>query len=182
MHYLSLRLRKVEKTKKYYEEYSKFFKKGHFLNEAINIDIHNYLSNNNLTKVDRACLANSLESRPPILDHELIEYACKIHPDLKLKGSEGKYIFKKALEGILPKTILYRKKQGFGVPLKHYFKNELREFVDKYVLNYDGHDFFGKEYLNTIRENLEKKNWEKDYSRAIWTIMMFNMWYDEWIR
>ncbi len=110
----------------------------------------------------------------------MVELAARIEPGLKLKGNEGKYIFKRALEGILPKQILYRKKQGFGVPLKHYFRNELRSMVEKHVLDYKGHGYIREEILAEIRKNLDKSHWEKDYSRIIWSIMTFNMWYERW--
>ncbi|WP_319574690.1 asparagine synthase (glutamine-hydrolyzing) [uncultured Desulfobacter sp.] len=78
------------------------------------LDIKTYMCEDILTKVDRASMAVSLEVRCPILDHVFMEYAAKIPYNLKLKGLEGKYIFKKALKKYLPDEILYRKKMGFG--------------------------------------------------------------------
>ncbi len=171
-----------ENPEKYYTEYvGDNYIKGDFLQKATNIDIRNYLVNNCLTKVDRASLGNSLESRSPILDHEMIELAASISSKLKIKNGETKYIFKKALEGILPDEILYRAKKGFSVPLKYYLRGELKDLAYKYVIDYNKHDFFKKDIINEIKKNLEKKEWEKDYSRIIWSIMMFNMWYDKWI-
>ncbi|MBW2978002.1 asparagine synthase (glutamine-hydrolyzing) [Candidatus Woesearchaeota archaeon] len=172
-----------EKPYKYYKEYAKEFKREHFLNEASDIDLHNYIAEDILTKVDRASMANSLESRPPILDHKMIELACSIDSRFKLKGKEGKWILKKAFEGILPKKIIYRKKKGFGVPLKYYFRNELKKLVERYVINFDKHSLFDyKNYSKEIKKNLNKKHWAKDYSRIIWTIMMFNLWWEKWIK
>lgn len=166
----------------FYSSYGREFKKGESLNEAILIDINNYLSSDILTKVDRASLGVSLESRPPILDIDMLELSGRVDSSLKIKSGESKYILKKSLEGVLPHEILYRKKQGFGVPLKHYFRNELRGFVEKYVINYRGHNYFREEYLNEIVSNLNKKHWDKDYSRVIWSILMFNMWYAKWFQ
>lgn len=70
-------------------------------------------------------MAVSLEVRCPILDHVFMEYAAKIPYNLKLKGLEGKYIFKKALKKYLPDEILYRKKMGFGVPILEWMKGGL---------------------------------------------------------
>jgi asparagine synthase (glutamine-hydrolysing) len=170
-----------EDPQKYYREYAKEFYKSGYIDEAVNIDLSNYITEDILTKVDRASLANSLESRPPILDHEMIELACKIDPKLKIKNGEGKYIFKKALEGTLPKQILYRQKKGFGVPLKHYFRNELRDMVEEYVIDYKN-PYIGKDIIKDIKVNLDKKVWAKDYSRIIWSILIFNMWYERWIK
>ncbi len=159
-----------EQIYKEYEQYAT----DNYLNTAMNSDLHLYLPDDILTKVDRASLANSLESRPPLLDHEMIELACKITPGLK----QGKYILKKALEGVLPDEILHRKKMGFGVPLKYYLKNELRPLVYKYAFKFDKHNHFRKEYL----EQLEKQfNSNKDCSKTIWAIMMFNIWWEKWM-
>ena len=69
-----------------------------------------------MVKVDIATMANSIEGRSPLLDHEFLELTAKIPSNLKLKGREKKYIFKKALEEFLPKEILFRKKNGFWRP------------------------------------------------------------------
>ncbi len=171
-----------ENPEKYYKEYVKGnFVNRDYLTEATNIDLRNYLPENCLVKVDRASLGNGLESRPPFLDHKMAELAAKISPKLKIKGRETKYIFKKAMEGILPKEIIYRRKQGFGVPLKYYLRNELRDLVEKYVINYNKHNFYRREIIGEIKKIIEMKDWPKDYSRLIWAIMMFNLWYDRWM-
>ncbi len=170
-----------EDPEKYYKKYATIFKKDNYINEAINIDLHNYLSEDILTKVDRSSLAHGLESRPPMLDHKMVELAAKLHPNLKMKKKEGKYIFKKALEEILPKEILHRKKQGFGVPLKYYLRNELKDMVNDYVLNYSKHDFVGNEIKEELKKKLEQKERNKDYSRIVWSILIFNLWYEKWM-
>ena len=81
------------------------------------LDIKTYMCEDILTKVDRASMAVALEVRCPVLDHKFMEYAAKIPSKLKLKGLDGKHIFKKALKPYLPDDILYRKKMGFGVPI-----------------------------------------------------------------
>ncbi|RMD57760.1 asparagine synthase (glutamine-hydrolyzing) [Candidatus Woesearchaeota archaeon] len=163
-----------------YKEYEDYLL-DNYLNTAMNSDLHLYLPDDILTKVDRASLANSLESRPPLLDHDMIELACSISPKLKLKGKKSKYILKEALKGILPEYVLNRKKMGFGVPLKHYLKGELKDLAYKYAFNYDKHDHIPRKFLEGLKQKYEKSNWEKDYSRIIWTIMMFNMWWEKWI-
>lgn len=168
---------------KYYEAYiNGDYLKADYLSEATNIDLRNYLVDNCLAKVDRAALANSLESRPPLLDHNFIELAARISPELKIKNGETKYIFKKALEGILPPEILYRKKMGFSMPLKYYLKNELKETVDKYVLDYHGHNLFKPEMIAEIKKIMNTEVWPRDYSRLIWALLMFNLWYERWMK
>ena len=89
----------------------------HWLSALQYMDLKNYLPNDILTKVDRMSMAHSIEARVPLLDHKLVEFAATIPPELKLKGKTTKYIFKKAMEGILTDDILYRPKRGFAIPL-----------------------------------------------------------------
>jgi asparagine synthase (glutamine-hydrolysing) len=91
------------------------------------IDIKTYLVGDILTKVDRASMANSLEVRGPLLDHELIEWAAGLPLEMKLRGQEGKYLFKKAVARMVPPEVVYRPKMGFAVPLVRWFREELRE-------------------------------------------------------
>ncbi|HLC32410.1 MAG TPA: asparagine synthase C-terminal domain-containing protein, partial [Candidatus Nanoarchaeia archaeon] len=150
-----------------------------YLSQATSIDFHHYLPDDILTKVDRASLANSLESRPPLLDHLLIELAFRISPRLKIKGKTTKYIFKKAMEGIVPQEIIYRKKQGFAMPLESYLRKDLRPLVYKYVFDFDKHALFDKTFLASLEQNYSL--WNKDYSRLIWTLLMFNLWWEQWM-
>ena len=86
-----------------------------------------YLVGDILTKVDRASMAHALEVRVPLLDHKLVEWISGLPVSLKLRGHEGKYIFKKSLEPYLPNDILYRDKMGFSVPLASWFRGPLRQ-------------------------------------------------------
>jgi asparagine synthase (glutamine-hydrolysing) len=158
-------------SSKFYGEYQNRIMLTNWLNTSLYVDLHNYLPEDILTKVDRASMANSLETRPPLLDHKLIELACRIHPKLKLRGQEGKYILKKAMEGILPKEIIYRKKKGFAVPLKHYLNHELKEYVD--------------ELKNTdmTKYGLENINFDEYDNKhlLIWRYLMYKKWMDTWM-
>ena len=80
-------------------------------------DINTYLPGDILTKVDRASMAHSLEVRAPLLDPGLVNWGLGLPAGLKLRGQEGKYIFKRAMEPLLPREILYRPKQGFAATL-----------------------------------------------------------------
>ena len=81
--------------------------------QAQYVDVNTYLVGDILTKVDRTSMAHSLEVRAPFLDHELLAWGMSLPPALKLRGQEGKWLLKKALEPKVPKEILYRRKQGF---------------------------------------------------------------------
>ncbi len=88
------------------------------------LDVHTYLPGDILTKVDRTSMACSLECRPPLLDHALIELAARLDSSLKLRAG-GKYLLKKLAERYVPHELLYRKKRGFRVPIRRWFKGEL---------------------------------------------------------
>src|SRR5579885_1135497 len=88
------------------------------------VDIKTYLVDDICVKVDRASMANSLEVRSPLLDHKLMELVAQMPSNLKLNGTQGKYIFKKALRKVLTESILTRRKQGFAVPVAEWFRGE----------------------------------------------------------
>jgi asparagine synthase (glutamine-hydrolysing) len=90
------------------------------------VDIHTYLPDDLLVKVDIAAMIHSLEGRSPFLDHELAEFAARLPVGYKLRGRTSKYILKQALRNYLPESILHRDKQGFGMPVGRWFRRELR--------------------------------------------------------
>ena len=93
------------------------------------LDMHTYLVGDINTKVDRASMAHSLEVREPLMDHKLVEWAATLPSSLKLRGGNGKHVFKKALEPHLPHEVLYRPKMGFSVPMGRWLRGPLRERV-----------------------------------------------------
>ncbi|MFQ6034780.1 MAG: asparagine synthase (glutamine-hydrolyzing) [Sedimentisphaerales bacterium] len=155
------------------------FKYDNDLNNALNFDINEYLPDCLLTKEDRASMAVSLEVRVPFLDHTLVEFAAKISSRLKIKGTDKKHILKKAFSDILPRKILYRRKQGFSVPLVHYFRNELKDFAYKEIFDSQGFDYYDKSFLANLWQKHQKGH--SDYSRLFWSIIMFNLWYRKWM-
>ena len=138
------------------------------------LDIKTYLTDDILVKVDRASMANSLEVRAPILDHKFMELIATIPSSLKLRGRTGKYIFKKALEKILPNEILYRKKMGFGVPLAHWFRNELKDMAYETIFNHSSDGLFQRSTIEQIWR--QHQNGFRDYSTPLWTLFMFRLW------
>ena len=136
-------------------------------------DMKTYLPGDILTKVDRASMATSLEVRVPLLDHELVQWLAGIPSALKLRGREGKYLFKKALEPHLPREILYRPKMGFAVPLKAWFRGPLRERVRRIVTSGSLVEtgLFDVPYLRTLVD--QHQSGVSDHSSAIWSLMMF---------
>ena len=137
------------------------------------LDMKTYLPGDILTKVDRASMAHALEVRVPLLDHKLVEWISGLPPEMKLKGNEGKYIFKKSLESYLPEDILYRKKMGFAVPLAGWFRGPLRERVRTSLLGPILADtgIFNTAFLTEMVE--QHQSGRRDYSAPIWTLLMF---------
>lgn len=156
---------------------TKDIKYRHGVIAAQNFDIKRYLEGDILTKVDRAAMAVNLETRPPFLDHHFVETCLKINNALKIRGMSGKWILKEAFKDMLPQGTIKRKKMGFGVPLKYYLKNQLKDIVEKYAYNFDMHDLFDREYL----KSMSSKSRLKDTTRLYWNVIMFNMWYQRWM-
>ena len=166
-------------NKKLYVEFEKYFKEHNirfpdWLTSILNADFENYLPEDILTKVDRSAMAHALETRPPLLSNDLIEFAAILDSSYKLRGNEGKYILKKAMRGLLPDEIIDRPKKGFGSPIKHYFRNELKDFVKKWTVDYNKHNQLEMYDINKIYN--DHIIGIEDYSRLLFSIMMFNMW------
>jgi asparagine synthase (glutamine-hydrolysing) len=98
-------------------------------------DIHTYLPDDLLVKVDIATMAHGLEGRSPFLDHELMEFAASLPTRFKIRGREKKYLLRRLSERRLPARLLQLPKKGFGVPIDHWFRNELRDFARDVLLD-----------------------------------------------
>ena len=138
------------------------------------LDMKTYLVDDILTKVDRASMAHSLEVRVPLLDHPLVEWISGLPPNWKLRGGEGKYLFKKAMEPHLPRDILYRPKMGFGVPLAKWFRGPLRARIGEAVLGsrLEACAYFERPFLAHLLD--AHQSGRRDYSALLWTLLMFD--------
>jgi asparagine synthase (glutamine-hydrolysing) len=137
------------------------------------LDIKTYLPGDILTKVDRASMAHALEVRVPLLDHKLVEWMAGLQPEMKLKGREGKFIFKKALEKHLPDDILYRPKMGFAVPLSSWFRGPLKNRVREALLG-EAMTQCGLFNVSFLKEMVDQhQSGMRDYSASIWSLLMF---------
>jgi len=137
------------------------------------LDTKTYLPGDILTKVDRASMAHALEVRVPILDHEFVEWVSGLSPDIKLKGREGKYIFKKALEPHVSDDILYRPKMGFAVPLASWFRGPLRERLRQSLTSkrLEETGIFDMAFIKKmLNDHLDGK---REHSAALWSLLMF---------
>ncbi len=163
----------------WFEPFRQWFEYPCRLNNVLNMDMQHYLPDDLLVKEDRASMAVSLEVRVPILDHEFVEFACGLPANLKLSLGRSKYILKKAFEGILPSEILYRPKRGFGVPLIHYFRKELKTFTEEIVFDSSGQEFLDRKTLEHYWYRHQAGL--SDYSRIFWSVMMYKLWYNRWM-
>ncbi len=138
------------------------------------LDLKTYLVGDINTKVDRASMAHSLEVREPLMDHPLVEWLATLPSSHKIRGGEGKYLLKKAMEPALPHEVLYRPKMGFAVPLARWFRGPLKARVRESILGARLQDsgMFNPRYLRTIVEDHESG--VRDYSSPIWTLLMFD--------
>jgi asparagine synthase (glutamine-hydrolysing) len=139
------------------------------------VDIKTYLTDDILTKVDRASMAVSLEVRCPLLDHQLMGLVARIPSKLKLRGREGKYIFKRAVGALLPPEVLTRRKQGFIVPLAEWLRGELYDLANSLLFDPDSHDGL-LDRATVAKLWRQHQSGIRDYSRPLWAVLMFRMW------
>jgi len=162
------------RSREVFDQYLRGRKFPNTLTMAQYLDFKTYIPGDILTKVDRASMAHGLEVRVPLLDHHFVEWVARIPSALKLKGGEGKYIFKKSLENILPESILYRKKMGFAVPLDRWFRGPLAGQVRALATspNLLAAGFFDPASLERIvSRHLAGR---RDHSALIWSLLMFD--------
>jgi len=148
-----------------------------FLDSTMYVDFNLYLPDTLMTKTDIAGMTHSLEARMPLLDHPFIEFAATIPPELKLKeGKISKYVLKKAVEPYLPKELIYRNKMGFGVPIDHWFRNELKEMVYDVLLSQRSIErgYFRKDYVRSL---LDRHQSGENWHYFIWNLLMLEMWH-----
>jgi len=138
-------------------------------------DLQTYLPLDVLTKVDRMTMAHSIEARPPLLDHRLVEFAATIPAHLRLRDGTTKYLLKRAMRGILPDEIIDRPKQGFAVPLAQWFRGPLAGFARDVLLSDTCRQ---RGFLNTsyIERLLQLHQRGRDLDLQIWTTLSFELW------
>jgi asparagine synthase (glutamine-hydrolysing) len=129
------------------------------------IDFYRYLPDDILTKVDRASMRYSLEARVPLLDHRLVEFAYTLPTEIKLKNG-AKSILKDVLYKHIPQTLIDRPKMGFAVPLKKWFRAEMKDMLQDKIESLD--ERFNKEYLRKLFEQHQKG---KNYEAIFWNLM-----------
>jgi asparagine synthase (glutamine-hydrolysing) len=149
---------------------------GEPLDALLYLDSKTYLPGDILTKVDRMSMAASLEARVPLLDHKLIEFVTRIPAALKLRGGETKHVFKRAVRGLVPDTILDRPKQGFGVPIERWINERLRGRVRGTLTESRTRQrgLFEQSHVALLLDEHERGR--RDHSHKLWSLFMLELW------
>jgi asparagine synthase (glutamine-hydrolysing) len=159
-----------------------FFRtKEDYLKQLQAHDFSNMLSECFLMKTDRMTMAKNIESRVPFLDHRLIELAFKMPSKYKLHGGTTKYVLKRAMNGRLPKDIIWRNKQTFHVPVENWLNNDLKSTVSE-VLNIT--KIYRQGIMNPyfVKKTIDNYNNGKlYYSKQLWAMLTFQMWHNTFI-
>jgi asparagine synthase (glutamine-hydrolysing) len=135
-----------------------------------------YLPDGQLTKVDRASMAVSVEARVPLLDHRVVELALRLPPNLKVRGETGKYILRKVLHQHVPERLFQRPKMGFQLPLTSWLRGPLRGWAED-LLDADRLDREGVLNPAAIRATwTEHLSGTRDRSDHLWTVLMLQSW------
>lgn len=145
------------------------------------LDSKTYLSGDILTKVDRMSMAHSIEARVPLLDHELIEFVQSIPASLKLRGQTTKHILKQAMAELIPNEIINRPKMGFGVPLRKWLNNELREMLHDTLTDQRARE---RGLLNprAVQALLDEHGrGRRDNSLHLWGLLNLELWHRSFI-
>jgi len=148
---------------------------GERLNRLLYLDIKTTLPNDYLKKVDTASMANSLEVRTPFLDHEFMEFNATLPPEYKLKGTNKKYILKRAVKGLIPNEVIEGKKQGFSIPIDDWLRNDLKDELHEILMSSAKRGYFNKFYLHKLW--VQHQNNIFNHRERLWSIISFEMWH-----
>ena len=147
-----------------------------FMRQMMAMDMHRYLPDDLLVKVDRAAMAVSLETRVPMLDHSVVEYALKVPDEFKIRNGEKKHLLRQLLYRHVPRELIDRPKRGFGAPIEAWLKGALRDWAEDLLapgkLRANGH----------FNERLIRQKWnesisgKRDWLAHLWPVLMFQAW------
>ena len=152
------------------------------INKILCLEQRFFLADHNLIYTDKMSMQNGIEVRVPFLDLDLVEYTSTIPDKFKQNGMSGKWILKKSMEGYLPKDIIYRKKKGFGLPIRSWIRNDLKDWVFK-ILSKDKLKERGLFKEDKVHELINKNNTgEIDASYLILSLICVQLWFDKFLK
>jgi asparagine synthase (glutamine-hydrolysing) len=144
-------------------------------------DIHTYLPDDLMVKVDIASMAHGLEARSPLLDHVLMEWALGLPEHVKMACGVTKALFKSAMEPYLPTELLYRPKMGFSCPVDQWFRKELKELAYDTLLSQSARErgLVRSDYVRRLLD--EHCGLTRDHHYRLWSLLMLELWFQMWI-
>jgi asparagine synthase (glutamine-hydrolysing) len=159
-------------------DYSKRCKAADRINREIYLDMRYMMTDSVLMKVDKMSMASSLEVRVPLLDHVLVEFLASLPGDWKLKGLKTKYIFRSALDGLLPDNIVNRGKQGYSLPVKHLLRGDMKDYMvgllnESPIIRENMHlDFVNQ----LIKEHTDMVH---NHNHILWALINISIWHNK---
>jgi asparagine synthase (glutamine-hydrolysing) len=134
-----------------------------------------------LMRVDKITMATSVEARVPFLDHKLVEHAMGVPRELKVEGRSGKHVLKRALEEVLPRDVLYKRKRGFGAPVTQWFRGETGRALEAMLMRSPlrRREFFDYSFVARLLE--EHRSGARDWGFQLWALLNLSLWYERWI-
>jgi asparagine synthase (glutamine-hydrolysing) len=148
--------------------------------QMMRFDADTYLPEDVLTKVDRMSMAHSIESRVPLLDNDVVDFASTIPAALKIKNGRRKHVLKEVAATLLPRDILDRRKQGFGVPIGVWFRGNLRELFSDTLLSSASlqRGYFQPPFVRRLVD--EHVSGKRDHTLRLWQLVVFERWHQQY--
>ena len=168
-------------AKRWHEEILQRDARADYLKRMVYLEFKNRLPELLLMRVDKVSMATSVESRVPFLDHRLVEYSMTIPKALKVKAGEPKHILKKAVEGLIPHNIIYRRKQGFAAPVNEWLRSDWFDFTQSRILGSSllKQEMFNRQFIQTLLD--DHRSGRRDEGLPLWGLLNLVLWYEYWI-
>ncbi|HZR22949.1 MAG TPA: asparagine synthase (glutamine-hydrolyzing) [Vicinamibacterales bacterium] len=151
------------------------------LDRALYVDVKTYLVDDIMTKVDKMSMAVSLESREPLLDHKLLEFAATVPSSLKLKNGQSKYLLRRLLERRIPKSIVDRPKHGFEAPIGRWLRGPLAPMVHELLTDGRLRDRGIFDHGSVTRLWTEHRSGRVDHRHRLWSLVMLELWFRQFV-
>jgi len=170
-----------EDSFKMYQQYFPKYKSKNWIDKIMYLDQKVLLPDGYLEKVDKASMAVGLETRAPILDYHFVELANSIPLKYKIRGLNGKVIFKEAMKEFLPKEILHKKKHGFAVPTNAWFRGKLKDYLFEVLFDpkTKSRGYFNYDYIEKLYKLYQSGNQPLD--SQLWLLLNFELWHRQFI-